>query len=235
MSTLLIRLAGPMQSWGSRSRFATRGTESAPTKSGVIGLVAAALGIRRNEPLERFAGTRFGVRIDQPGRLERDFQTARSLDGAASMPLSHRYYLADAVFLAGLEHEDRGRLEAFAEALKRPAFPLYLGRRAFPPAGPIDVTVTDVGLDRALGSAPWTVSETYRDANGRAVPELELLLETAPDNRHAEPIRDEPRSFDPRRREYGWRSVETLWIANPSADWPRQLEHDPLELLPKAE
>jgi CRISPR-associated protein (Cas_Cas5) len=45
---------------------------------------------------EEFVGLRFGVRIDQPGRLVRDFQTARSLDGTQTMPLSYRFYLADA-------------------------------------------------------------------------------------------------------------------------------------------
>ena len=45
MSTLLLRLAGPMQSWGTDSKFDVRRTGREPSKSGVIGLVAAALGI----------------------------------------------------------------------------------------------------------------------------------------------------------------------------------------------
>ena len=49
MSTLLLRLAAPLQSWGASSKFGRRATEREPTKSGVIGLVAAALGIRRTE------------------------------------------------------------------------------------------------------------------------------------------------------------------------------------------
>ena len=51
MSTLLLRLAGPLQSWGTDSKFEVRRTENEPSKSGVIGLVAAALGIRRNEEI----------------------------------------------------------------------------------------------------------------------------------------------------------------------------------------
>ena len=47
MSTLLLRLAGPMQAWGADSRFDIRKTNREPTKSGVIGLLAAALGLRR--------------------------------------------------------------------------------------------------------------------------------------------------------------------------------------------
>ena len=77
MTVVAFRLAGPLQSWGSRSRFVRRETEKAPTKSGVLGLVAAAKGIRRTDPLESLLGLRFGVRVDQPGQLVRDFQTAQ--------------------------------------------------------------------------------------------------------------------------------------------------------------
>src|ERR1700704_1897677 len=112
MSTVALRLAGPLQSWGSGSRFVRRSTDSAPTKSGIIGLVAAAKGIRRTDPLEQLLGLRLGVRVDQPGQLLRDFQTARRPERGRhgeltwkALPLSYRYYLADAVFLAVLEGE----------------------------------------------------------------------------------------------------------------------------------
>ena len=45
MATLLLRLAAPLQSWGSDSKFETRKTDREPTKSGVVGLLAAALGL----------------------------------------------------------------------------------------------------------------------------------------------------------------------------------------------
>jgi len=67
MSTLLLRLAGPLQSWGVDAKFDRRGTERAPTKSGVIGLVAAALGRLRNESVEDIQALRFGVRVDREG------------------------------------------------------------------------------------------------------------------------------------------------------------------------
>lgn len=86
MSVLLLRLAGPMQSWGSSSRFSRRNTDVAPTKSGVIGLLAAARGsdVRSHSP--KLLGLQFGVRLDQPGQILRDFHTARSLDGRQSAP-----------------------------------------------------------------------------------------------------------------------------------------------------
>ena len=79
MPTLLLRLAGPMQSWGTTSRFDQRDTGKEPSKSGVIGLIAAALGIDRelwNDDLKALAGLVMGVRHDRPGVLKRDYQTA---------------------------------------------------------------------------------------------------------------------------------------------------------------
>lgn len=69
MATLLLRLAAPLQSWGSDSKFETRKTDREPTKSGVVGLLAAALGLRRDDteglaPAERPALCRAG----RPGR-----------------------------------------------------------------------------------------------------------------------------------------------------------------------
>ena len=82
MATLLLRLAAPLQSWGSDSKFETRKTDREPTKSGVVGLLAAALGLRRDdtEGLARLNGLRFAVRADQEGSLLVDFHTAKSRD-----------------------------------------------------------------------------------------------------------------------------------------------------------
>lgn len=83
MSTVLLRLAGPVQSWGNRARGpskAHRHTHTRPTKSGVIGLVANALGRHRADDIADLAALRFGVRTDLPGRLESDYHTTGSGD-----------------------------------------------------------------------------------------------------------------------------------------------------------
>lgn len=67
MFTLLLRLNGPLQSWGSGSLYDNRDTDYYPTKSGVIGLIAAALGIKRGESLKELNSLRFGIRIDYQG------------------------------------------------------------------------------------------------------------------------------------------------------------------------
>ncbi|GHF15188.1 hypothetical protein GCM10014715_83130 [Streptomyces spiralis] len=88
---LLVRLAGPLQSWGLTGRFARRDTHTRPTKSGVIGLCAAALGLAREEPLGELAEVRFGVRADRPGTPLRDYHTV----GGGTYPLRPRDLLTD--------------------------------------------------------------------------------------------------------------------------------------------
>lgn len=221
--TLLLTLAGPQQAWGSRSRFATRGTERAPTRSGVIGLLAAALGMARTEPLHVFDDLGFGVRIDQPGTIERDFQTARTLDGSASMPLSERYYLADAVFLVGIESDDDALLTELLEAVRRPRYPLFLGRRAFPPAGPIRARIVDDGLRTALAREPWQASSSRQMAT-TTVPALEILVDARQGEHVDHTLADVPRSFDPRRRRHALRDVTRVRTDPPP-------EHDPMLLV----
>jgi len=163
MSTLILRLTGPMQSWGLQSRFSDRDTAREPTKSGVLGLVCAALGKPREErpgdgfpTLADFAALRMGVRVDREGQPRYDFHTAQDVLKASATPSqienqsparlkdtepSTRHYLADAWFTAGLEggEEALPLLRAVDEALGRPRWPLSLGRKAFPPAAPVRI------------------------------------------------------------------------------------------------
>ncbi|GAB3308493.1 type I-E CRISPR-associated protein Cas5/CasD [Epidermidibacterium keratini] len=196
-----------MQAWGDSSRYTRRDTRSAPTKSGIIGLLAAAQGRRRTDPIEDLAELTFGVRIDQRGRLERDFQTARSLDGVRRMPLSYRYFLSDATFIAAVEGS-ADLIGGLAAALDNPTFPLYLGRRAYHPAAPLKLSISNDGLLSSLRAQPWAAPDWYRAQQGKSV-HLELVVDSsaAPDAPIVETVRDVPQSFDPTRREYGWRDV----------------------------
>ena len=143
MPTLLLRLAGPMQSWGTTSRFDERDSQLEPSKSGVLGLVCAALGRDRAEPVDDLARLKMGVRVDREGLLMRDYQTATGVISAAGKVdlnrtvISPRYYLADAAFLVGLEGNDRNLLERIHAALRAPIWPLALGRKNFPPGEPV--------------------------------------------------------------------------------------------------
>ncbi|MDE6776663.1 MAG: type I-E CRISPR-associated protein Cas5/CasD, partial [Oscillospiraceae bacterium] len=80
MATLLLRLSAPLQSWGAESKFEVRRTMNFPTKSGVLGLVAAALGYSRedSDSLKKLNTLKFGIRIDHEGELLRDFHMAKT-------------------------------------------------------------------------------------------------------------------------------------------------------------
>ena len=165
MSTLLLRLAGPMQSWGTDSKFDVRRTGREPSKSGVIGLVAAAMGIARQDrqTLQTLNSLRFGVRVDREGALLRDFHTARPEKGTPYV--TYRYYLTDAEFVAGLESADHALLAQIAQALQAPAFPLYLGRRSCPPVGSVFLKISDEPLEAALcADAPPGATRLVLDA-----------------------------------------------------------------------
>ena len=97
MPTLLLRLAAPLQSWGANSKFEIRTTEKMPTKSGVVGMLAAALGLGRDADLSALNALKFGVRADREGEDITDFHMAHS---EKSSYVTYRHYLSDAVFLA---------------------------------------------------------------------------------------------------------------------------------------
>jgi CRISPR system Cascade subunit CasD len=217
VTTLLLRLGAPLQSWGTSSRFVRRNTDRAPSRSGILGLLAAAQGRRRTDPLEELLDLRIGIRVDQPGQLERDFQTARTRDGSASMPLSYRFYLADAVFAVAIEG-DPALLETVQQALRSPTFPLFLGRRSCPPAGKLLHGLHDGTLHDRLEQHPWLASPWVQRRHHSATIELDIVLDCAADAPDAELVRDEPISFDPRERRYGWRSVrrDKVTVPNPT-------------------
>ena len=220
MATLLLRLAAPLQAWGADSKFETRKTNREPTKSGVIGLLAAALGIRRDEPekLERLVGLRYGVRVDQEGQLLVDFHMAKSEDVSY---LTYRHYLSDAVFVVGLESEDEQLLCELQEALLHPVFPLFLGRRSCPPTQPLCLGVREEALQEALQIEP---------PQGQRTQPTRIVLDAAPDERGAAPQKDVPVSFSPLHRQFGYRAAREIYLERKSTV-PETTQHDPFSEL----
>lgn len=164
MPTLLMRLQGPMQSWGTTSRFDERDTQLEPSKSGVLGLICAALGRDRSESVDDLAALQMGVRVDREGIVLRDYQTATGIVNAAGKVdmkrtvVSPRYYLSDAAFLVGFEGE-RSLLDQIHQALKTPHWPLSLGRKGCLPSPPVYLPdgVRDSALLEALRDYPELV------------------------------------------------------------------------------
>lgn len=257
---LVLRLAGPLQSWGSESRFNRRETDSMPTKSGIVGLLAAAAGRRREDPILDLVALDLGVRVDQPGTILRDYHTAsdhrgapllsakvdRSGRQARTSPAKHtavtqRFYLQDAIFLAVVEGA-RPVICGLADAVRQPAFPLALGRRCCAPTQPLVIPPPEgegavwAGLlPDVLKAVPWLASTGYRKAFG-AVAQVSLSATfdspAGGDTRH-----DLPVSFAQRNRRYTVRSVESKWLHVPTglpeadASDAAATTHDPFALL----
>lgn len=206
MHTLLLRLKGPMQSWGIESRFTVRDTGREPSKSGVIGMLCAALGRPQTAPLDDLTRMRMGVRVDREGRVEMDYHTAlnvlKASGGIKETEVSRRYYLADAAFLVGMESDDLGLLRKLHDALRDPVWPLYLGRKAFVPGEPVwleDGLREGEDLLHALRTYPYIGREPAPDRVRIAI-EDESGGVVRPDT----PVSFSERLFAPRRVKVGF-------------------------------
>jgi len=227
MNTLLLRLVGPMQSWGVASDFKERDTLREPSKSGVMGLLCAALGKPRAErpddgftTLAELAALTMGVRVDREGTRLKDYHTAgkegflRASGGVEKneVIVTNRWYLADAAFLVGLESENLALLERLHGALANPHWALCLGRKAFVPSASVwlsDGLKRDTPLRDALEGFDWLQSRR------KAKPlSLRLILE---DNEQGERwVRDVPLSFEHHYRDFTERRVHHTTCDVPS-------------------
>ena len=110
MKTILLKLSGPLQAWGVESHFETRQTDNYPSKSAIIGLIAGAIGYRREEEkILELNKLDFAVRIDQKGVILKDFQTAKMYTekGNIKSYVTNRYYLQDAMFIVAISSNEK--------------------------------------------------------------------------------------------------------------------------------
>ncbi|MFC9328884.1 type I-E CRISPR-associated protein Cas5/CasD [Kitasatospora sp. NPDC057015] len=270
-AVLALRLAGPLQSWGDRSAFNRRDSRPQPTKSGVVGLLAAAAGYPREADITDLVGLRLGVRVDQPGTLLRDYHTVSDYRGrplpqagvnakgiqkptspAKDTHVTHRYYLQDAVFVAAVQGPIT-LVTTLAEAIRRPAFPLALGRRSCVPTQPIVLgAVRDANLEAVLAEEPWQAGEAAKNAYRRRYqrgpepfsPHRIDLAATFDDPSGEDTLQDVPRSFAPRERGFSTRRIRHAWLNVPTGLPPSPAQaadtaqpaavaggHDPFALL----
>ncbi|MFI6359826.1 type I-E CRISPR-associated protein Cas5/CasD [Streptomyces sp. NPDC050743] len=206
MSGLLLRLAGPLQSWGERSAFTpVRDSAPFPTRSALTGILAAAEGRARHEDgLDAYDRLQFTVRVDRPGVRLVDYhtvgggfpkaQTAATSGGSnkGAAVITRRHYLADAVFTIAVTgpENDTARI---AHAVQHPQWAPYLGRRSCVPdepfllrahvADPEDELRHRVPLSREPAHpAPETVPVTFLYEQAPAdVPDNEVDILTAND------------------------------------------------------
>lgn len=163
----MFQLYGPMASWGDVAVGEQRPTASHPSKSAILGLLAAAKGIRREEEALHRKMTDaygFGVRVDAPGEMLRDYHTAQvpPAKGKAQFftrrdelrnaelntILSSRDYRTDARYTVAVwlhKNEVPFTLAELSDALRSPQLLPYLGRKACPLAAPMCPQVLEAG------------------------------------------------------------------------------------------
>lgn len=218
LKTLLLKFSGPLQSWGTDSHFETRYTDFHPSKSAVIGLIAASLGYRRDEDekIAKLNDLNFAVRVDQRGNLLRDYQiaTAYKPDGRFERNyVTNRYYLEDAVFVVALSGEDE-LIDDIEYAIRNPYFQPFFGKRSNPVNPDIIIKTTTDDIVTSLEKLRWQASKFHkREFKDKEFVELEVyidgdLIETSSSKFR----RDRVKSFSQKHRQFGYRGEKTFTI-----------------------
>lgn len=208
MKTILLKLAGPLQSWGTDSHFETRKTDRYPSKSAVIGILAASFGYRRDEDqkIVKLNEIDFAVRIDQPGRILRDYHTAAKYKPNGSFErtyVTNRYYLEDAVFVVAIGHEDENLMDGIVEALKKPYFQPFMGRRSLPLPVDFLLGVTEKNVMESLSKVPWQAGLWYQKKNQ---PKLDIYFDSDLVTSSFKMVRkDRVRTFSQKERQFAFR------------------------------
>ncbi len=168
-NTLFLRLEGALQSWGERARWSIRDTMPEPTKSGVIGLLACAMGVIDDAIVKAISQQlRMGVRCDRPGSVIVDYHTVvggvMSAEGKIKKNatthepetvVSERSYLCDASFLVALQGPN-DLITRLSDAVQNPVWAIFLGRKACVPSRPVYECEGDFeSLESALKSLPY--------------------------------------------------------------------------------
>lgn len=207
-SLLVLRLEGALQSWGESSKWDDRDSAAMPSKSGIVGLLACALGLERDsdEISALSDAITVSVRADRPGTKTVDFQTVTgdplwTADGTKRSNgtfISHRTYLQDASFLVVISTSPQWH-ERLVEALQNPKWSVYLGRKCCVPSRPVLECAQPKTADH------MELLRTYPVAKRHVFP-IAYETELAPKEDIANYTR-------PDRRRSGFRSFErrTVW------------------------
>lgn len=239
MKTLTIRLSSPLQSFGNEASFDQRTSWQCPSKSAVIGMLAAALGYQRNdERIHNLKKLAFAVRIDQPGQLMIDYQTIKWNAKKAGTKITKKHYLQDAVFMVALASENEALILSLKQALCHPKFQLFFGRHANVPAGPLKITITDdLNPVQTLKSLEWQAADWFQKKTNQQVINIELIADAnllPEDTANLKLIKDNVISFDQRNRQMSFRAVSSTYIQLVNKKFAKQpvgTKHDIMNFL----
>ena len=219
VETILLKFSGPLQSWGVGSHFETRHTDIYPSKSAVIGMIAASMGYRRNQDNEiiKLNALDFAVRVDQQGHLLRDYHTARKYKKNAEFErtyVTNRYYLEDAIFIIAIGSKNEQWIEELYSGLKKPYFQPFMGRRSLPLPSDFLIGKTGMGTIESLKKFPWQAKKWYRKMHTNEIyiyADAELL-----DGKGLLMRKDRVKSFSQKERKFGFRTESKVCIMAPN-------------------
>lgn len=223
-----MKFGGPMQSWGTSSHFETRNTDYYPSKSAVIGVIAASFGYSRDEDkkIEKLNELDFAVRVDQVGLLRKDYQTARKLKKDETY-VTNRYYLEDAIFVVAISSEDDDWIEEICAAIKNPYFQPFMGRRSCPVQPDFIIDVVEMGAIEALQNLEWQASDWYKRRNQNYVADIYADKDLLPESGYTM-RNDSVISFSQKERKFGprfeARTAKTMSAENENQSEPEQFD-----------
>lgn len=231
MKTILLKLAGPLQAWGTRSHFETRHTDFYPSKSAIIGLIAASLGYRRDEDekIQKLNEIDFAVRVDQQGNLMRDYHTAKKYKTTGEFErtyVTQRYYLEDAIFVVAISHEDDEWMTEIENALNQPYFQPFMGRRACPLPADFVIGTSEQSALKSLQDLPWQAADWWmKKADGSI--KLEIYVDSVLMDQQSGQLRqDRVISFSQKSRELGFRYESRMIAEISNTCHDKNTEHD---------
>lgn len=232
MKTILLKFGGPMQSWGTSSHFETRNTDYYPSKSAVIGVIAASFGYSRDEDkkIDKLNELDFAVRVDQVGLLKKDYHIASKYKNDGSFErnyVTNRYYLEDAIFVVAISSEDDKWIEEIYYALKNPYFQPFMGRRSYPVQPDFIIDVVEMGAIEALQNLEWQASDWYKKRNQNYVADIYADKDLLPESGYTM-RNDRVISFSQKERKFGprfeARTAKTMSAENENQSEPEQFD-----------
>ncbi len=231
MKTILLKLSGPLQSWGVASHFETRHTDYYPSKSAVIGIIAASLGYRRDEDenIQKLNELEFAVRIDKPGNILRDFHIAHYGAGTKDERnyVTNRYYMEDAIFVVAVSHRDDEFMAKIEYGLRNPYFQPYMGRRSAVMTADYILDVTSEDIKTSLEECAWQVSEKQKKKINHPV-RLEVYADShISGETHKKLRKDKVISFSQKNRKFSFRYESKYFVfVNNDNDGVVATKHD---------
>lgn len=232
MKTILLKFGGPMQSWGTSSHFETRNTDYYPSKSAVIGVIAASFGYSRDEDekIRKLNELDFAVRVDQVGLLKKDYHIASKYKNDGSFErnyVTNRYYLEDAVFVVAISNYDDKWIEEIYAALKNPYFQQFMGRRSCPVQPDFVIDMVETGAIEALQNLEWQASDWYKKRNQNYVADIYADKDLLPESGYTM-RNDRVISFSQKERKFGprfeARTAKTMRAENENQSEPEQFD-----------